>query len=288
MTNTNKTTAPMTLTELKTWVEETCELSELLQTKDYKSYIPKEEQEEYDELSLKIAQNIREENGKIIINEIAKYLLIKRSKIVAGAKNKLNLLKTLMKDYINKNNILVYCGATNVQEDGKTERQIDKVCKILGIEYGMKIRKFTAEESSEERQEIIDMFSTEKSLQAIIAIKCLDEGINIPAIQYAFIMSSTTDPKEFIQRRGRVLRRFEGKKYAYIYDFVTIPNSNNSKSKSLVETELKRIYEFSTLSKNKEENMKFIEELVNLYNINIDKIKDVRDKYNIRSEEYEQ
>lgn len=250
--------------------------------------LTEEEQEEYDELSLKIAQNIREENGKIIINEIAKYLLIKRSKIVAGAKNKLNLLKTLMKDYINKNNILVYCGATNVQEDGKTERQIDKVCKILGIEYGMKIRKFTAEESSEERQEIIDMFSTEKSLQAIIAIKCLDEGINIPAIQYAFIMSSTTDPKEFIQRRGRVLRRFEGKKYAYIYDFVTIPNSNNSKSKSLVETELKRIYEFSTLSKNKEENMKFIEELVNLYNINIDKIKDVRDKYNIRSEEYEQ
>ena len=54
MTNTNKTTAPMTLTELKTWVEETCELSELLQTKDYKSYIPKEEQEEYEAIAFSI------------------------------------------------------------------------------------------------------------------------------------------------------------------------------------------------------------------------------------------
>ena len=54
MTNTNKTTAPMTLTELKTWVEETCELSELLQTKDYKSYLPKEKQEEYEAIAFSV------------------------------------------------------------------------------------------------------------------------------------------------------------------------------------------------------------------------------------------
>ena len=54
MTNTNKTTAPMTLAELKTWVEETCELSELLQTKDYKNYIPKEEQEEYEAIAFSV------------------------------------------------------------------------------------------------------------------------------------------------------------------------------------------------------------------------------------------
>ena len=54
MTDTNKTTAPMTLAELKAWVEETCELSELLQTKDYKSYIPKEEQEEYEAIAFSV------------------------------------------------------------------------------------------------------------------------------------------------------------------------------------------------------------------------------------------
>lgn len=54
MTNTNKTVEPMTLAELKTWVEETCELSELLQTKDYKGYIPKEEQEEYEAIAFSV------------------------------------------------------------------------------------------------------------------------------------------------------------------------------------------------------------------------------------------
>lgn len=54
MTNTNKTTAPMTLAELKAWVEETCELSELLQTKDYKSYLPKEKQEEYEAIAFSV------------------------------------------------------------------------------------------------------------------------------------------------------------------------------------------------------------------------------------------
>lgn len=54
MTNTNKTTAPMTLAELKAWVEETCELSELLQTKDYKSYLPEEKQEEYEAIAFSV------------------------------------------------------------------------------------------------------------------------------------------------------------------------------------------------------------------------------------------
>ena len=112
--------------------------------------LTEDEQEKYDELSLRIAQNIKEENGKIIINELVKNLLIKRSKIVAGARNKLNLLRTLMREYKDKNNILVYCGATNVSNDDndETEKQIEKVCRILGREYGMKIRKFTAEEST--------------------------------------------------------------------------------------------------------------------------------------------
>ena len=54
MTNTNKSTAPMTLAELKAWVEETCELSELLQTKDYKSYLPKEKKEEFEAIAFSV------------------------------------------------------------------------------------------------------------------------------------------------------------------------------------------------------------------------------------------
>lgn len=241
-----------------------------------------EEQEKYNELSLRIAQNIKEENGKVIINDFAKSLLIKRARIVAGANNKLVVLRKLMENYKNDKFILVYCGAAKTidDEDDNEVRQIEKVCRILGNEYGMNISKFTAEENTEEREDIINMFSDGKSLQAIVAIKCLDEGVNIPAIQHAFILASSTDPKEFIQRRGRVLRLYEGKEFAYIHDFITLP-FDQDKGANLVENELKRVYEFNSLAENKIENESVINSLLDDYNISIEKITDLTDKYNL-------
>lgn len=243
------------------------------------------EQEEYDELSLKIAQNIKEENGKVIINDFAKNLLIKRARLIAGASNKLVELRKIFTKFNEKNYILVYCGATKTLDDNNEEqiRQIQKVCKILGNEFNMSIHKFTAEETPDERKEIIDMFSDGKSLQAIVAIKCLDEGVNIPAIQHAFILASSTDPKEFIQRRGRVLRKFAGKEYAYIHDFVTIPYTTDT-SANLVEAELKRVYEFNDLAINKEENLGLINNLLETYGIPYENITNVIDKYSVKDD----
>ena len=208
-------------------------------------------------------------------------MLIKRARLVAGASNKLVVLRNLMGNYSNKNYILVYCGATKTtdESDGSEERQIRRVCQILWNEFGIKNRKFTSEETPDERAEIIEMFSQE-DIQAIVAIKCLDEGVNIPAIQHAFILASNTDPKEFIQRRGRVLRLYKDKEFAYIHDFVTIPCEDNTGS-SLVESELKRVYEFNSLAENKEQGDEFIEDLLNRFNIEEEKITDARDKYNI-------
>ena len=61
----------------------------------------------------------------------------------------------------------------------------------------------------------------------LAAIKCLDEGVNIPSIRTAFMLASTTNPKEYIQRRGRLLRKAQGKDYAEIFDFITLPFSTN-------------------------------------------------------------
>ena len=245
--------------------------------------LTEQEQEEYNQLSLKIAQNIKEVNGKVVINDIAKNLLIKRARLVAGASNKLNVLRNLMGQYSNKNYILVYCGATKTtdESDGSEERQIRRVCQILWNEFGIKNRKFTAEESPDERAETIEMFSDGTELQAIVAIKCLDEGVNIPAIQHAFILASSTDPKEFIQRRGRVLRLYNNKEYAYIHDFVTIPCTDEAIGSSLVESELKRVYEFNSLAENSQNGEEFIDDLLYRFNIEKEKIVDARDKYNI-------
>ena len=86
----------------------------------------------------------------------------------------------------------------------------------------------------------------------MVAIRCLDEGVNIPGIRTAFILASSTNPKEYIQRRGRVLRTFPGKTHAVIYDFVTLPfaldevdDTNVADWKSLARRELARMKAFA-------------------------------------------
>ena len=100
----------------------------------------------------------------------------------------------------------MYCGATHIvapnadrsDSDDDEIKQIEAVTRLLGNTLGMKVSKFTAEENIEERNAIKLHFKDGDDLQAIVAIKCLDEGVNIPGIKTAFILASTTNPKEYI------------------------------------------------------------------------------------------
>ena len=149
-------------------------------------------------------------------------------------------------------------GSTEVDEDDL--RQIDIVTDLLGNKLKMKVSQFTSNESVEERAILKKEFADGDTLQALIAIKCLDEGVNIPSIKTAFIMASTTNPKEYIQRRGRVLRLADGKEYAEIYDFITLPRPIDEVSSltkeemkrelTLVKNELCRTEEFARLAMN--------------------------------------
>ena len=211
---------------------------------------------------------IKDKNGKTKLNSYGETLAIKRSRVVAAAAQKLDALRREIVPYKNKNNILVYCGATNVinenadrsETDEGDIRQITAVTRILGNEFDMSVAKFTADESMDERTQIKANFSKGERLQVVVAIKCLDEGMNIPGIRTAFILASTTNPKEYIQRRGRVLRKSTGKNFAEIYDFVTLPRPLDdvysltkeaaSKDLALVRNELERIKEFGRLAMN--------------------------------------
>ena len=147
----------------------------------------------------------------------------------------------------------------------------------------MAVSQYTSKEDIEERQILKREFANGERLQTLIAIKCLDEGVNIPSIRTAFILASTTNPKEYIQRRGRVLRLFPGKDFAEIYDFITLPQSIGSAygateqelnmGKSLVRNELLRAFEFARLADN------FVDA-----NIKLDEI---RDLYDVHEEDYE-
>lgn len=231
-------------------------------------YLDEEEIIKYKDISYSITKEChRDKYGKIKITDKGKMLLLQRSRIVAGAKNKLTKLREIMQRYKKETHILVYCGATKVQtfesdepeSDEEGERQIVAVSKILGNELGMKVTHFTSNESSAERETIKRKFAMADPYQAIVAIKCLDEGVNIPSIKIAFILASTTNPKEYIQRRGRVLRLAKDKSFAVIYDFVTLLQPLNEIDRyssyyycgrSLAKRELSRIKEFGEISLN--------------------------------------
>ncbi len=248
-------------------------------------YLDDEELEKYKDLSYQVGKECREDKrGKLVISEKGKRLLLQRARVVAGAREKIDVLRNKMENYRDDSHILVYCGATRVQtfendeseRDEEGERQIVAVSKLLGNELGMKVTHFTSNESAAEREVIKRRFATVDPYQAIVAIKCLDEGVNIPSIKTAFILASTTNPKEYIQRRGRVLRLAKNKPYAVIYDFITLASpleevniykTDFNCERSLAKRELRRIKEFGDISLNSRDSDELINDLMVAYQI---------------------
>lgn len=248
--------------------------------------LTEEELEAYDNLSYEIGKCIMKgKNGKMKLSSRGERLALQRSRIVAGARNKVTMLEEVIQPYIHDKHILVYCGATKGLEqnqdrsdvDSEDIRQIDMVTDLLGNKLGMDVSQFTSKESVEEREVLKREFSAGDTLKVLIAIKCLDEGVNIPKIKTAFILASTTNPKEYIQRRGRVLRLAEGKEYAEIYDFITLPygieevtsltTAQVKRNSTLVKNELRRAEEFSRIAVNMVESASLIDEIKDAYGI---------------------
>lgn len=235
-----------------------------------------EELEEYQNLTKIIGQYIVKKNGKTKVTENGQQIMFKRSRLVAGAENKLNVLEEYLLPYKDTSHILVYCGATKGLIMGnEAERQIDRVEKLIGIKLQMTTHRFTAEENIKTRHLLKEGFAAGE-FQVITAIKCLDEGVNIPNIRIAFILASSRNPKEFIQRRGRVLRKAPGKTRAIIYDFITLPRELNKvrygdyeQDKSMVISEMARIYEFGRYAVNARVAYEMLEEIQEAYCINI-------------------
>lgn len=227
------------------------------------------EMEDYLELSRKIAKLA----PMIIQNEeFDNPLLFERARLLGKAENKILELSKIMKENKGSKYNLFYCG------DGKTNgvRQVDIVVGILGSDLKMKVHPFTVEESLEERRKILENFS-KGLLQGLVAIRCLDEGVDVPATQNAYILASTSNPRQFIQRRGRILRKFKGKDFANIYDFVVVPSSIDdlkrmkdsafNAERSLLKKELKRVSEFASMAINGHQANEKLIELKKKYNL---------------------
>lgn len=254
--------------------------------------LTEEELEKYIDLTEKIRKNSYPSGKEIKLTKEGERLALARARIVATASNKIGLLKELITPYKNDHNLLVYCGTGKVSggTDPDESRQIDEVCKMLGNELNMKIARYTSRENTNERKLITERYKTGDDLQAVVAIKCLDEGVNIPSIKTAFIMASSTNPREYIQRRGRVLRKFKGKQYSYIFDFVTLPielDESDSYSheflksfKTMANNELERIKEFASLSENEHESDILLNNITSIFGLNDFEVDDDFEKFN--------
>jgi superfamily II DNA or RNA helicase len=217
-----------------------------------------EEQDEYLELSAKIskamalADSIEDEDSPL------SRLLIKRARLVATAENKVAQLEELMREKTNISNALFYCGdgamsvGATAEEESRQSRQIEVITQLLGSKLGIRVATYTAETSVTDRKKRL-MDLKHGTLQGLVAIKCLDEGVDLPSIDTAVILASSTNPRQFIQRRGRILRKSEGKVQATIYDMVVVPPKQTftmPSERALMEKELKRLAEFADLAVN--------------------------------------
>lgn len=253
-------------------------------------YLTADEFQEYQDLTKKLRRYIVVKNGKMKISDAGKPIIYQRTRLLAGAINKVNMLMDLIEPFKTENNMLVYCGAASVMDEdtGIEARQIDLITNKLKTEYEMSVMRFTAEENLDERQRIKKFFS-QGMYQVITAIRCLDEGVNIPGIKTAFVLSSSRNPKEFIQRRGRLLRKSEGKKNAVIYDFVTLPrdlddvrDSDYDDDRTIIIGEMARIKEFGKLADNNEEADAMINQIMQAYDMYVDideELKKMEDYY---------
>ena len=116
---------------------------------------------------------------------------------------------------------------------------------------------------------------TNKNHQCITAMKCLDEGVDIPSAQLGIIMASTGNSLQYIQRRGRFLRKTKGKKYSEIYDILVAPPESEGTqtfARKLVAKELLRHKEFATDARNRDDALDMIRPVADRYGIDLDKL----------------
>jgi superfamily II DNA or RNA helicase len=214
--------------------------------------LTQEENAEYQRLSKLIAQKSSKKNQTREDREEIEVLLNKRADVAKSAAQKIPALNNVLSDLgPSLQQCLIYCADFNQMEMAMGIARkigIDTSSRITGLEGDGKSEYF---KGKSQREHILENFANGKH-SALFAIACLDEGVDIPSAEIGIILASSGNPKEFIQRRGRLMRRSPetGKTHAVIYDMVVLQGDLNTPD-ALRRTELKRVAEFAELAMNR-------------------------------------
>ena len=204
-----------------------------------------DEQEAWDSLTREISRayaRLPEADGAKVAAPAFQLLLIRRARILKQASGKVAAARsTVAARYQPGQRWLVYC------DDGN---QLAAVLEALRNEGIPAYEYWSGTESA--LPETLDFIARRGGV--LVAIRCLDEGVDLPGLDHALILASSSNPREFIQRRGRVLRRAPGKFRATIFDTLVIPSpasQGNADRIPILKTELRRASEFSRFAQNR-------------------------------------
>lgn len=210
--------------------------------------LTEQEQDEWNELT-KIINKIIASNGgsnrniSAVIEENSRLQMkmIERSRIIKQASGKAPLALSVIRDnYKYGEHWIVYCD---------NQAQLREVLNLL-LDNDYDAYEYHSDMSGD-REQTLKYFDRNGGI--LVSIRCLDEGVDIPATTHALILASSKNPREFIQRRGRILRKYEGKYFAHLYDAIVVPPKSyddNDKSASIIETELMRAIQFGSWAEN--------------------------------------
>lgn len=247
-------------------------------------YATDNDEEKFNKAHMLMLSAIDQESG-IIIDE-DKFTIGYRGRLraISMAEEKIGRIREIFSEVDDTDHTIVYCSdgrmlCENINKKNEVEeiRHLEFVLNLINqsiAESGMpcKASKFTASEDAQTRMDLIDRFN-KGYINYLVAIKCLDEGINIPSIKSALILSSNDNYREFVQRRGRILRLYEdeyGKKQkAHIYDVIVLPSIECT---TFAQIELRRFYEYARLALNKDVLLDELHRYLEEYNLSMEEI----------------
>jgi superfamily II DNA or RNA helicase len=243
------------------------------------------ELEEYIKISKQLMVYLDPKTGKYKDCKEVENLLLKRKRIIHKARNKKNKFKNILdQEFKSRNNLKYtliyvpegvdpdYSKSDDFIEDEDDFSLINDYTKIVSeTDNSIMVKQYTSKSSN--RNDIIKDFEL-GNVHVLTSMKCLDEGVDVPRAELAIFCSSTGNPRQFIQRRGRVLRLHHDKIISIIHDLVVIPkiekNENNyDMERNLIKKELERVVDFSELSINKIDTFNELKEILDYYNLNL-------------------
>jgi len=243
--------------------------------KPYFAFLTNEELDNYEAETKKISRAYYSSKNKAEQQEMYTLLCIKRQKIIRNAINKFKIFKKILKEIINEKqelkHCLIYC----------SPQQIDNVQDILN-DLNIIQHKFTEAEGTRpeerfkgksEREVLLEQFGT-GAFHALVSMKCLDEGVDVPPARIAIMLDNSGNPREYIQRRGRVLRKYPGKAFAIIYDIIVEPTIRPSMplelrelERKIIVKELTRYRDFAEFASNRQECLDIMKNMESMYGV---------------------